>query len=270
MATATPNLDASDDGHISERDARGLRLYNVIVGLVHLAQAIAMLVLSTDFSLPVTRTVPAGPPGTPPITEGWFDLPLGPAVAAFLFLAAADHLLMAAPGVNGWYTRMLGERKNYARWIEYSVSASLMIVLIAMITSITDIGALIAIFGVNTAMILFGLLQEMFVRPQTGRVNWWPYLFGCFAGAVPWIVIALSVWFSETSSQSAGGPPGFVYGIIVSLFLFFNTFSVNMVLQYKGVGKWRSYLFGERAYIFFSLVAKSLLAWQVFANVLVG
>ena len=110
----------------------------------------------------------------------------------------------------------------------------------------------------------------MFVRPQTGRVNWWPYNFGVFAGAIPWIVIALAVWFSETSSQSAGGPPGFVYGIIVSIFLFFNTFSVNMILQYKGVGKWRSYLYGERAYIFFSLVAKSALAWQVFANVLVG
>jgi hypothetical protein len=145
-----------------------------------------------------------------------------------------------------------------------------MIVLIAMITSITDAGALIAIFGVNSAMILFGLLQEMFVRPQTDRINWWPYIFGSIAGAIPWVVIALAVWFSETSSQSAGGPPTFVYGIIVSIFLFFNTFSINMILQYKGVGKWRSYIFGERAYIFFSLVAKSALAWQVFANVLVG
>ena len=260
----------ADDFTVSEGDASQLRWYNLIVGLVHLAQAIAMLLLSTDFTLPVTRTVPTGPPGTLPTTETWFELPLGPAVAAFLFLAAIDHILMAMPGVNDWYNRMLGERKNYARWIEYSVSASLMVVLIAMITSITDAGALIAIFGANTAMILFGLLQEMFVRPQTGRVNWWPYLFGVFAGAIPWIVIALAVWFSETSDVSAGGPPGFVYGIIVSIFLFFNTFSVNMILQYKGVGKWRSYLYGERAYIFFSLVAKSLLAWQVFANVLVG
>lgn len=267
MATSAAT---AGDFAVDEGEANRLRLYNLIVGLIHLAQAIAMLVLSTDFSLPVTRTVPTGPPGTVPTTETWFDLPLGPAVAAFLFLAAIDHLLMAAPGVNGWYNRMLGERKNYARWTEYSISASLMVVLIALICSITDVGALVAIFGANTAMILFGILQEMFVRPGTKPVNWWPYIFGCIAGAVPWIVIALNVWFSETSDASAGGPPGFVYGIIVSLFLFFNTFSVNMVLQYKGVGRWRSYLFGESAYIFFSLVAKSLLAWQVFANVLVG
>jgi hypothetical protein len=65
------------------------------------------------------------------------------------------------------------------------------------------------------------------------------------------------------------GPPGFVYIIILSLFLAFNTFSVNMVLQYKRVGKWQSYVYGEKAYIVLSLVAKSLLAWQVFANILI-
>ena len=37
-----------------------------------------------------------------------------------------------------------------------------------------------------------------------------------------------------------------------------------MVLQYKGVGKWKDYLYGERAYIWLSLLAKTALAWQVF------
>jgi len=50
--------------------------------------------------------------------------------------------------------------------------------------------------------------------------------------------------------------------------VFFNSFAVNMVLQYRQVGKWRDYLFGEVAYVFLSLVAKSLLAWQVFAGTL--
>jgi len=39
-------------------------------------------------------------------------------------------------------------------------------------------------------------------------------------------------------------------------------------LQYKKVGKWQDYLYGERVYIILSLVAKSLLAWQVFAGTL--
>lgn len=245
----------------------GLRTFNLIVGLIHLVQAIAMLWLSNDFSLPVTRNYMAGPPGTDPTFEPWFSVALGPAVALFLFLAAFDHILMAVPGVNGWYNDMLAREQNLARWTEYSISASLMMVLIAMITGVTDAGAIIAIFGVNTAMILFGAVQEMMDRPSQGKVNWWPYIFGCIAGAVPWIVVVLQILSSE---QNGASPPAFVYGIIISLFLLFNTFSVNMVLQYKRVGKWKSYVYGEKVYIVLSLVAKTLLAWQVFANVLVG
>lgn len=269
MRTANATMDDRSVEVANEVDAaRGsLRTLNLVVGLIHLVQAFAMLWLSNDFSLPVTRTFLTGPPGTDPSQESWFSLVLGPAVAAFLFLAAVDHLLMAAPGVNRWYNGMLANERNDARWIEYSVSASLMIVLIAMITGVTDIGALIAIAGVNASMIFFGMVMEVINRPSRGNVNWMPYIFGCFAGAVPWVVIALQIAASE---DKGSGPPGFVYGIIVSLFLAFNTFSVNMVLQYKRVGKWRSYVYGEKAYIVLSLVAKSLLAWQVFANILVG
>lgn len=259
----------ANDMNLDESDARRLRMYNVVVGLIHLVQGIAMLALSTDFSLPVTRGFLTGPPGTAPTQESWFTVALGPAVAAFLFLAAIDHLLMAAPGVNGWYSGMLANERNDARWIEYSISASLMIVLIAMISGVSDITALIAIAGVNAAMIFFGLVQERFNRPSSGDINWMPYIYGCFAGAVPWAIVALQLASSEARAPR-GGPPTFVYGIVVSLFLLFNTFSVNMVLQYKRVGPWRSYLFGERAYILLSLIAKSALAWQVFANVLVG
>ena len=38
--------------------------------------------------------------------------------------------------------------------------------------------------------------------------------------------------------------------------------------QYRRVGRWRDYLYGERVYMLLSLVAKSLLAWQVFAGTL--
>ena len=245
-----------------------LRLLNVVVGLIHLGQAIAMLILSNDFSLPVSRSFLNGPPGTDPSADHAFDLPLGPLVATFLLLAAADHLLTASPALYNTYLRLLGEKRNDIRWIEYSVSASLMIVLIAMITGVSDLGALVAIAGVNATMLFFGLLQERISSPGDGDVNWMPFIFGCFAGAVPWVIIALQVVTAE-SLGSHGGVPGFVYGILISLFLFFNSFAVNMVLQYKQVGPWRSYLFGEKAYLTLSLVAKSALAWQVFANVLI-
>ncbi len=239
-----------------------------MVGLIHLAQAGLMLALSNDFTLPVSRAYLSGPPGTQPDSAHWFDIRLGPLVAVFLLFAAADHLLCASPILNGTYNRLLAVKRNDIRWIEYSMSASLMIVLIAMITGINDAAALIAIFGVNATMLFFGMVQERMSSPGDAQVNWLPFLFGCFAGAVPWIIIAMQIWTSEDLG-TGGGVPGFVYGIMISLFILFNTFAVNMVLQYKQVGKWQSYLFGERAYITLSLVAKTALAWQVFANILV-
>ncbi|MGZ0219440.1 MAG: heliorhodopsin HeR, partial [Acidimicrobiales bacterium] len=62
--------------------------------------------------------------------------------------------------------------------------------------------------------------------------------------------------------------PGFVYGIVISLFLLFNCFAIVQWKQYKAKGKWADYLYGERRYIVLSLVAKSALAWQVFAATL--
>ena len=245
-----------------------LRLGNLIVGMVHLLQAVAIFALSNDFSLPITASFLAGPPGSDlTAPEVIWDVPIGPAVGIFLLLAAIDHILMAVPTVNDWYNANLRRGVNYARWWEYSVSASIMIVLIAMVTGVSDIGAIVAIFGANAAMILFGLLMER-SNPDKDRPDWTPFLFGCVAGAIPWVIVAYQVAGAEDRATGAGVPT-FVYGIIASLFLLFNSFAINMLLQYKQVGRWRDYIFGEKAYIVLSLTAKTALAWQVFANTLI-
>jgi hypothetical protein len=242
---------------------RRLRWYNVVMGLVHAVQGVVILLLSNDFSLPVTATFMEGPPGTTGVLRELLSLPVGPAVAAFLFLSAAAHWIIATPGVYGWYRENLQRDRNYARWVEYSLSSSLMIVLIAMITGISDVAALMALFGVNASMILFGLLMEHYEQP--GRPIWLTYWFGVLAGIIPWVAIGIYLWAPGVDAE----PPAFVYAIFVSLFVFFNSFAINMVLQYRQMGPWRNYLFGESAYVILSLVAKSLLAWQVFANTLV-
>jgi len=247
-----------------------LRWANLAVGLVHLAQAALILGLSNGFALPVTASFLAGPPGSDlTARETIWEVPVGPAVALFLLLAAVDHLLVAAPGVWPWYRDNLRRGINRARWWEYSVSASVMVVLIAQITGVSDAGALVAVFGANAAMIFFGLVMELVNRP--GRaVTWTPFLLGCVVGAVPWLIIAYQFAGAVDRAPAGEGPPAFVYGIVVSLFVLFNSFAVNMVLQYKRVGPWRTYLFGESAYLVLSLTAKTALAWQVFANTLVG
>ena len=241
-----------------------LRWWNIVVGLILAVQAVVIAVLANSFSLPVVATYMNGPPGTEPTLTKIGSLPLAWGVFAFMAISAASLLIIASPGVFGWYKRNLLRERNYGRWMEYSISSSLMIVLITMICGITDIAAMIAIFGVNACMIFFGLLMEKYETP--GTPSWPAFWFGSFAGVIPWIAIVI---YLARPGMSGAAVPGFVYGIVASYFVFFNSFAVNMVLQYKKVGRWRDYLFGEKAYIILSLTSKALLAWLVFANTLI-
>ncbi len=245
-----------------ERRLGQLRIWNIAVGLTLAVQAILVAVLTNNFSLPVTAGFIEGQPGTAPTLHHLFNIATGWGVFAFLAISAVSLLIIASPLAFPWYKRNLLKNRNYGRWIEYFFSSSIMIVLIAQITGISDIAALLAIFGINACMILFGALQEKYEKP--GKPSWLPFWFGSFAGIIPWIAIAIYVWAPGLNVS----PPGFVYGIIASLFVFFNCFAVNMVLQYKKVGPWRDYLYGEKIYILLSLTAKALLAWQVFFPVL--
>lgn len=243
-----------------------LKRFNIFAGLLHLASLMLVIALSNDFSLPVTATYQSGPPGTTftdPVTL--FNLNISYMVALFLGLSAFFHFFISYGSNFDRYTKGLKNHINAFRWVEYSLSSSVMIILIAMITGISNYAALLAIFGTNLSMILFGWLQEKFAKPGDGQ--WLPYIFGCIAGIIPWIIVAVQL--IAPANPSDASPPGFVYGIVFSIFVLFNSFAIVQLLQYRAKGKWSNYLRGEKTYIVLSFVAKSLLAWQIFANTLV-
>jgi hypothetical protein len=241
---------ASTPIQIPAERLNGLRRYNLIAGIFHLVQAIAILALANDFALPVSVNYleDAPVPGADFESVALFDFPIALGVAAFSLLSALAHLWIVGPGFKG-YSEDLRNQRNIARWIEYSISSTLMIVLIA-------------IAGVNVAMILFGWLQEKYEEPGKGGLL--PFWFGCIAGIVPWI----AMFWLLFSPGGSGEAPGFVYGVVFSLFLFFNSFAIVQWLQYRRIGRFADYLVGERTYITLSFVAKSALAWQIFAGVL--
>ncbi|WP_026551874.1 heliorhodopsin HeR [Arthrobacter sp. H20] len=247
---------------------RRLRRYNVVAGSLHLIQAIGFAIilamLSTQVTFAVTADYLAGPPGfpLPPERVELFSVNVGAGVVVFLALSALFHFAVASPLFFQRYASGLKANHNYFRWVEYSLSSSVMIWLIAQTTGITDVAALFSLFAANAAMIGFGALQEKYEKPGSG--NFLPFTLGSMAGLVPWIVIL--IYFVSVGSTNSVEPPAFVYGIIISLFLFFNTFAINQVLQYRQVGPWRDYLYGERVYITLSLTAKTALAWQVFSG----
>lgn len=251
---------------VAPATAKRLRRNNAIAAVLHLVQGIVVVALANGFSLPVAATFLSGQPGQQGAElTALFDFPYAWGVAAFLFLSALAHAVIVSPWYFPVFLRQVAAGKNYARWVEYSLSSSLMVVLIALLVGVSDAGALVALAGVNAAMILFGLVQEKYEQPGKGSslLSFW---FGCIAGAIPWLIIAFYLWAPGVDAA----PPTFVYWIFVSLFVFFNCFAIVMVLQYRKVGKWAAYVYGEHTYVVLSLVAKSLLAWQIFAGALAG
>lgn len=249
-----------------------LRKFNMIMGGLHLVQGVIMLILASSVIQTISEFQPTilqyyltydqGSQSLVVASKELFELPFGVFVAVFLFLSAIAHALISIPeGLNKVYNEDLTKGINRFRWFEYALSSSIMIVLISTLFGVFDIATLLLIFIVNASMNLFGLMMEEInaKRAENDKVRWGPFVYGTIAGLAPWAVIIIYM---------AGNPnldmvPWFVWAIVATYFVAFNTFPINMILQYLKVGKWKNYLYGERVYIILSLVAKSILAWLV-------
>ncbi len=248
-----------------------LRKFNKIMGGLHLIQGILMLILAysviqtiSEFTPTITQFYLSYDEQTQSLeiaTRELFELPFGVFVGLFLLISAGAHALIAFPKrTYAIYVSDLKQGINRFRWFEYALSSSIMIVLIATLFGVYDIGSLILIFVVNATMNLFGLVMEQLnAGKDKTNVKWGPFIWGSIAGITPWIVILIYMFGTGNLDMV----PWFVWAIVGTYFVAFNTFPVNMILQYKKVGKWKDYLYGERVYIILSLVAKSFLAWLV-------
>jgi hypothetical protein len=237
------------------------------MGFLHLGQGILMILFSNDTAYPIYTNflgISLEEFSLQPQSNLIYELRFGPAVAAFLLISAVAHFYLATVG-NNKYIVNLKKGMNPIRFYEYALSSSLMIVLIGMLSGLWDLGTILLMFGINAMMNLFGIMME-YHNQYTKKTNWAAFIYGSLAGIVPWIVIF--TYFIGSAVSSELKPPDFVYIINPTLFVFFNIFAVNMVLQYKKVGPWKDYLFGERVYIILSLVSKSILAWIIFAGTL--
>ena len=237
-----------------------LRKWNIGLTILHLGQAIAVLLLTNNFAIKVLSSFPAGPPGTEGlVTSTLFEVRIGWVIAAFLALAGIDHLLTSTFARRRYETD-LKNGINRFRWAEYAISASLMVVIISMYWGILTLAALVAVVGANIAMILFGWLQEKMNPPGRTSTTMVPFWFGTLVGLAPWLAMSVNI-----SQIPLGDAPKGLFLIMIVQGLFFFCFGLNQWLQYHGVGKWTNYMFGEKTYLILSLGAKSLLAWQIFA-----
>lgn len=247
-----------------------LRQWNKYLALLHAAQGTLILLLSTAHASPVVTNYLAvdtlgsqakGHPVLAAATHHLFDINLAYLIAAFFFISAIAHALVATK-LRGMYEQDLKKGINKVRWFEYALSASTMMVAIGLLVGVQDVSSLLMLFGLTAVMNLLGLVMEVH-NQGAKKPKWLSYVVGCIAGVLPWAVIGIYLIGGSVFGSTA---PAFVYWIFVTIFVLFFSFAGNMYLQYRKVGKWTNYLYGERVYMILSLVAKTALAWQIFAG----
>lgn len=251
-----------------------LKKFNLGAGILHLIQGLLMLSLGTlitwdrdIYTFYLKFSITQGPPvvfDIVPNPQVLFTIGyIGVIVASFPLLSALAHFLIAFPKNKG-YNENLKKGLNPYRWFEYAFSSSIMIVLISTFVGVWDFWSLVMIFTLNAMMIMFGYYMEV-INQKTEKTSWSAFLVGCISGGIPWIV--LFAYFAAAITSTGTNPPTFVYLIFFIYFAVFNVFALNMVLQYKGIGRWKDYLYGERAYIILSFAAKTMLSWLVFIGI---
>jgi hypothetical protein len=267
---STSKKDSQKTKATSKITFDSLRTWNLRVAVLHAVQGIIILILSATRTFPVTlnylgvdtlqsqaqnHTVFAA------ATHQLFSLNLAYLVALFFFIAAIAHILMATKARN-LYEDDLKKGVNKLRWFEYALSSGVMLVAIGLLVGVYDLSSLLMIFILCVIMGLLGLGMELY-NQGAKTINWLAYIVGCIAGIVPWIVFTIYIIGSHIYG---GSVPAFLYWIYATLFIFFVGFTVNTFLQYRKIGRWADYLYGERVYMILSLVAKAFLAWQIFAG----
>jgi hypothetical protein len=242
--------------------------FNFKMGLAHFVQGAIMVVLALfvltdlkDFNPDIVAYYIGLNENFELITlsKVLFQLPFALVSTGFIFLSAFFHLLIVL--FKKTYLKQIERGYNKFRWIEYALSSSLLIALLAILFGVRDIQTLSIIFISNAVMNLLGLemeLQNQFLNKKRFSA----YILGWLIGLAPWAVILMYLFFSPNLDLT----PWYGWAAIIAYFLFFNSFAFNMLLQYKKVGPWKSYVFGEKVYIWLSLIAKSTVAWIVFSG----
>jgi hypothetical protein len=239
-----------------------LQVLNRAAGITHLIQAVALfLILNDETTIPViTRFFDETPDGVAPASQTLFEFPIALIAPIFLLLSAVAHLVVSSPSYIGTYEKNIEKGINPIRWWEYAFSSSLMLVVLLMLGGLIELSTVVFIFTLNFIMNLMGLMMEKY-NQLTTQTSWLPFNIGVLAGIVPWIMGGLYFWVSTNNISDA--VPGYAQFGFLLTFLFFNSFAINMWLQYKKIGKWSSYVYGEKAYIVLSLVSKSALGWII-------
>jgi hypothetical protein len=150
-------------------------------------------------------------------------------------------------------------RNRRLRWLESSLSASITVFLLAELNGIRELAALVAMYALTSAAIMFAALQDgLRDRRRPDRPRTLAASFGAMVGIVPWGLIA---WYEIVPGVVGDtGPATWVRVLTVVVLALF---SAGAVMVWRGAGN-------SLSAVVISVVTRSVFAWGVAAAVHAG
>lgn len=246
---------------------------NIWLAAAYALQGIAILVLSAAKYLPVTTTflskdelasALADSPVLVSASQHLFDVQVTYLVAAFLFVGAVAHTLIATI-CRTRYEDGLRSGVSRARWISLAIGIGFVSITVALSVGITNLGTLALLFALSGIMSICGWAAELY-RQKNARAAQLVSLVGLKAGFLSLLVIGLALF--GAGIWGSAQVPAYLYWIYATMIAYIAILAAAMSLQAKKAGKWADYVYGERVFLVVAFIAQTALAWQVFAGML--
>ena len=217
--------DDPEDARISQSQYRLLFRLNLSAAIVQFASSLAIFFAAFnesfgfDFYTNYPKAVGEGGRPGGPDAQVVFNISVGWLSGTFLALSSLDHLLVCTC-FKGVYEKGISQNYNVFRWIEYAFSASIMRIIVGVLSGVSDLYMQFLQFGLTACTMLFGLIFELENRKKRlvapSEIRWYLYWLGFIPHTFSWAV-NIAFFFH---SLSTGDPPGFVYAIIFIILSF--------------------------------------------------
>ncbi len=255
-----------------------LKKWNYWLAALYAAQSIAIVTIGNKTAVPVTVQYPSvdtlgSEAAGHQLIGGAFrqvwSLEIGWAVAVFLivfatirFMAGRKTRVQDQPGTDRGISTL--------RWMGFGLGGGLVIATIALLSGITNLGALLLLFASVVGGCVLALAAEVVIDRNKGMWTRFARLLGnlsIMAITLPWIVFALGVLGSLFWN---GNLPVYVYSIYGCVALLFLGTILATYFYFARQGRWADPLYAERSFMIVEFLTASFLAWQVYAGLLRG
>jgi hypothetical protein len=237
----------------NKTEKKTLVTLNVFACLLHSVSGIVMASIGSSLEINLYRFTPGQERFSLVLQQ--LDFNIKPHWLAFVFviLAAMDHFACLVFRET-YFNNIFNRKVNAFRWTEYSISASLMHVHIALLCGVMEITTLFLVFAMMMTTILFGYLSEQVYANNDSDTAQTINYFG-FLPYIAHVAVILVVFFDNS-------PPTLVHVIVAVIFTLDGAFALLNTLYING--RVKDYYKVEIYYQTLSFVSKTLLAYIAF------